>query len=75
MLQLLAKIVLIPLGLTTAASAAYTGIQKKSLGSETTRLIISNKEMKGIMKIIKSLEGSDLLIKSVSEMIQNESMK
>ena len=28
-LQLLAKIVLIPLGLTTAASAAYTGIQKK----------------------------------------------
>ena len=31
--------------------------------------------MKGIMKIIKSLEGSDLLIKSVSEMIQNESMK
>ena len=31
--------------------------------------------MKGIMKIIKSLEGSDLLIKGVSEMIQNESMK
>ena len=31
--------------------------------------------MKGIKKIIKSLEGSDLLIKSVSEMIQNESMK
>ena len=31
--------------------------------------------MKGIMKIIKSLEGSDLLIKSVSEMIKNESMK
>ena len=31
--------------------------------------------MKDIMKIIKSLEGSDLLIKSVSEMIQNESMK
>ena len=31
--------------------------------------------MKDIMKIIKSLEGSDLLIKSVSEMIKNESMK
>ena len=28
-LQLLAKIVLMPLGLTTAALAAYTGMQKK----------------------------------------------
>ena len=37
-----------------------------------TALIISNEEMDGIMKIIKSLEESDLLIKGVRETIQNE---
>ena len=38
----LAKIVLIPLGLTAAASAADAGIHKEILGSRTTILIISN---------------------------------
>ena len=49
----LAKSVLIPLGLTAAASAADAGIQKKILGSgnNTTTLIISNDEMRGIIKI------------------------
>ena len=41
-IQPLAKSVLIPLGLTAAASAADTGIHKKILGSGTTTLIISN---------------------------------
>ena len=36
----LAKIVLIPLGLTAAASAADAGIHEKILGSGTTTLII-----------------------------------
>ena len=36
-------------------------------GSETTTLIISNEEMKDIMKTINSLEESGLLIKVVSE--------
>ena len=39
-------------------------------GSGTTTLIISNKEMNDIMKIVKSLEESDLLIKRVSETIK-----
>ena len=49
----LAKSVLILLGLTAAASAADAGIQKKILGSgnNTTTLIISNDEMRGIIKI------------------------
>ena len=49
----LAKSALIPLGLTAAASAADAGIQKKILGSgnNTTTLIISNDEMRGIIKI------------------------
>ena len=37
-----------------------------------TKLIISNKEINDIMKIVKSLEGSRLLINIVSETIQNE---
>ena len=41
----LAKSVLIPLGLTTAASVADTRIHKKILGSGNTTLIISNKDM------------------------------
>ena len=41
-------------------------------GSDTTTLIISNEEMNDIMKITKSLEESWLLIKGVSETIQNE---
>ena len=38
----LAKIVLIPLRSTAAASAADAGIHKKILGSGTTTLLISN---------------------------------
>ena len=68
----LAKSVLIPLGLTAAASAADSGIHKKNLGSGETTLIISNNEMKYIIRIVKSLEDSGLLLKGVSKTIQNE---
>ena len=37
-----------------------------------TRLILSNKEMKDTMKIVKSLKESGLLIKSVRGTIVNE---
>ena len=66
------KIVLIPLGLTAAASATNAAIHKKMLESGFTCLIISNEEMEDIMKIVKSLEDSGLLIKGVSETIKNE---
>ena len=69
----LAKSVLIPLGLTAAASAADAGIHKKILGSgKPTTLIISNDEMKDIIEIVESLEDSGLLPEGVSETIQNE---
>ena len=45
---------------------------KKIYGSGTTALIIWNEEMKDIMKIVKSLEESGLLIKGISETIKNE---
>ena len=62
----LAKSVLLPLGLSDAA------IQKKIYGSGTTALIISNEEMEDIMKIVKSLEESGLLIKGIGKTIKNE---
>ena len=70
----LAKSVLIPLGLTAAASAADAGIHKKILGSghNNTTLIISNDEIEDIIKIVKSLEDSGLLLKGVIETVQNE---
>ena len=68
----LTKSVLISLGLTAAASAIDVAIQKKILGSCITTLMISNEQMDDIMKIIKSLEKPALLIKGVSETIENE---
>ena len=68
----LVKSILVLLGLTTAASAADAGMHKKILGSGTATLIISNDEMEGIIKIVKCFEDSGLLLKGVSEMIQNE---
>ena len=53
----LAKSVLIPLGLTAPPSAADAGIHKKILGSgNNATLIISNKDMDDLVKIVKSLE-------------------
>ena len=70
----LAKSVLIPLGLIAAAAAADAGIHKEILGSghNNTTLIISNDEMDGILKIVKSLENSGVFFKDVSETIQHE---
>ena len=68
----LAKSVLIPLGLTAAASAADAGIHKKILGSGHNNTTISNDEMDDILKIVQSLENSGVLLKGVSETIQHE---
>ena len=68
----LAKSVLIPLGLTAAASAADAGIHKEILGSSNTTLIISNEEMNDIIKIVQALEESNILLKGVTETVKNE---
>ena len=68
----LAKNVSTPLGLTAAMSAIDGSIKKKMLGSGTTTLIISKDEMNDIIKIVKSLEDSGVLLKGVSETIQHE---
>ena len=58
----LAKNVLAPLGLTNAMSAVDGSIQKKIHGSGV-KLIIEQKDMNDIMKIIKALENSGILLK------------
>ena len=71
----LAKFILAPLGITTAASAIDAGIQKKIHGFGTTTLIISNEEMNDIMKIVQALEDSNILLKGVTKTIKNETKK
>ena len=68
----LAQSVLIPLGLTTAASAADAGIHKKILGSGNTALIISNEQRNHIIKMIEALEDLNILLKGVTKTIINE---
>ena len=79
----LAKSVLIPLGLTAAASAADAGIHKKILGSghgpstfpshnDNKILVISYDEIKEIIGIVKCLEYSSFLPEGVSKTIQTE---
>ena len=68
----LAKNVLAPLGISAAMSATDGSIKKKMLGSGMATLIISNDEMNDILKVVKSLENSGLLLKGVSETIQHE---
>ena len=53
-------------------SAIDGSIKKRMLGSGTTTLIISNDEMDDILKTVKSLEDSNVLLKGVSETIQHE---
>ena len=68
----LAKNILAPLGVTAAVSAIDAGIQKKIHGSGTTTLIISNEEMNDIMKIVRALEDSNILLKGVTKTIEDE---
>ena len=58
----LAKSVLMSWGLTAAVLVTDSTIQKKSFGSGMTVFIISNKEMYDVMKIIKTLKESGLLV-------------
>ena len=61
----LVKNVLASLGITAAASAIDAGIQKKIHGSGTTTLIISNKKVNDIIKIVQGLEDSNIFLKGV----------
>ena len=73
----LAKNVLAPCDLAASMSAIDGSIQKKIHDSGTTKgagvkLIIEKEDMNDIVKIIKALENSGILLKGVSKAIKNE---
>ena len=59
------------LGLTAAASATDVAINKKMIGNHIT-LIISNDDVQDLLKIVKSLEYSGILLDGVTETVENE---
>ena len=72
----LLKSVVKPLGildLTAAASATDAAINKKILGpGNHITLIISNDDVQDLLKMIKSLEDSGILLDGTTETVQNE---
>ena len=71
----LAKNILAPLGITADASAINAWTQKKIHGPGcplSTTLIISNKEINDIIKIVQALEDSNILLQRITKTIKNE---
>ena len=64
-LKPLVKSILLPLGLTAAASATDTAIQKKIFGPRKTTSIFSNEDINDIIKMVKSLEDAGFLLRGV----------
>ena len=62
------------LGLTAAASSATdAAIHKKVLGTGNhPTLIVSNDDMQDLLKVIKSLENSGLLLGGITDTVKNE---
>ena len=62
------------LGLTAAASVTDAVISKKIRGGpgNHTTLIISNNDMQDLLKIVKSLEYSGILLNEITERVKNE---
>ena len=74
----LVKNILAPLGITAAASAIDTGIQKEIHGSgcpSSTKLMISNRKMNDIMKIVQALQDANILLKRVNKTIKMKQKK
>ena len=68
----MAKNILDPLEIAADIAEIDEGIQKKIHFSETTLLMISNKEMNDIMKVVQALEHSNFLLKGITKTIGNE---
>ena len=68
----LAKNIVALLWITAAASEIDAGIQKKIHRPETTILIISNKEMNDILKIVEALKEQNTSLKGVTKTLKKE---
>ena len=60
------------LGFTAGSSAIDAGVQKKIYGSGLKTLVISNDDIQDVLKIVKSLADSGVLLKGVTETIHND---
>ena len=71
------KNVVAPLGLSAAMSGIDGAIQKKKkkIHGYGRSVKFSNEEINGMVKIIKALEDSDILIKGSAEALQNDVKK
>ena len=67
-----AKNVLAPLEMMALSSSIDAGIQMKIRASGMTTLIITNKEVNDMMKIIKAFDDSGVLLKDVTKTIKNK---
>ena len=64
------KNILVPLGITAAASAIDLGIKKKIDRFGTSTSVISNEEINDIMKLVQALEDSNILLNQVTKIKQ-----
>ena len=62
------------MGLSAAMTGIDGAIKKKIHGSGTT-VIFSNEEVNDMIKIVKALENSDILLKGVTETLKNDVKK
>ena len=61
------------LGITADGSATDAATHKKVLGTGNhTTLIISNDDLNDLLKVIKSLENSGILLDGITETVKNE---
>ena len=67
--------ILAPLGLIAAMSATDDTIQKKMYRSGNTTVIISDNDINDMVKIVKALEDSDVLLKGITTTIKNETIE
>ena len=69
-----ARVILKNLALPLGLSAAMSGIYKKIHGYGTTE-IFSNEEINDMIKIVKALEDSDILVKGSTKALQTDVKK
>ena len=56
-------------------SGIDSAIQEKKIRDSGTTVIFSNEEINDLIKIVKALEDSDILLKGVTERLKNDAKK
>ena len=64
--------ILAPLEITATGLAIDAGMQRKIYDSGATTLIISKEEMNEVFKIVQALQVSNILLKGITKIIENE---